>query len=212
MGNVIWIDLWKEAIEKSELFTNCLQQVQMEKSLNWIRIQGERLKSLEIPNALVFSLGQAPRYFKKVSHFLFEDMEARFTQIMPIWKWAIGTSYKSAELIWFMKLPLGKKSGLRQSISFWGQVIFMSRQALFCSHFGFTLSKWKLIPRRHRWDATNISVVFDGNRRWIILFHPRIFQSNWNSIGSEKQYFLWKAHLFRIQNLEEATVSCIGRQ
>ncbi|MFT5772731.1 MAG: hypothetical protein ACI9ZX_002135, partial [Algoriphagus sp.] len=57
----------EKAIEKSELFYQLLAEGADEKSLNWIRIQGEKIEKSGNSNSLFISFSQASRYFKKVS-------------------------------------------------------------------------------------------------------------------------------------------------
>jgi len=123
---------------ESELFyPNCLQQVQMKSQLKLDPNQGERLKVWKTQLLRNISFSQASRYFKKVSYSLSEDMKREFTQIMPIWKWAIRNLLQIARTYLVMKLFGRKKSGLRQSIRFLRQVIFNEQAGFILQHFRF---------------------------------------------------------------------------
>jgi hypothetical protein len=190
----------ERAIEKSELFYQLLAEGADEKSLNWIRIQGEKIEKSGNSNSLFISFSQASRYFKKVSISLSEDVEAKIHANYANLEVSYWNLLQIARTYLVLKLPLEKETWFKTINQLFETGDLYEQQALFAALPVLPFQS-ELIPRAIDGLRTNISVVFDAialNNPFPSIYFP---EANWNQMVL-KAIFMQRP-LYRIQNLEK---------
>ena len=190
----------ERAIEKSELFYQLLAEGADEKSLNWIRIQGEKIEKSGNSNSLFISFSQASRYFKKVSISLSEDVETKIHANYANLEVSYWNLLQIARTYLVMKLPLEKETWFKTINQLFETGDLYEQQALFAALPVLPFQS-ELIPRAIDGLRTNISVVFDAialNNPFPSTYFP---EANWNQMVL-KAIFMQRP-LYRIQNLEK---------
>jgi hypothetical protein len=190
----------ERAIEKSELFYQILTEREAEKSLNWIRIQGEKIHTSAEPNNLFISFSQASRYFKKVeispSNYLESQIKLSYENL-DVSHW---TSLQVARTYLILKLPLVKEKWFKTINQLFETGDLYEQQALFAA-LPILPFQDELISRAIDGLRTNISLVFDAialNNPFPATFFP---ESNWNQMVL-KAIFMQRP-LYRIQALDK---------
>jgi hypothetical protein len=190
----------ERAIEKSELFYQLLAEGADEKSLNWIRIQGEKIEKSGNSNSLFISFSQASRYFKKVSISLSEDVEAKIHANYANLEVSYWNLLQIARTYLVLKLPLEKETWFKTINQLFETGDLYEQQALFAA-LPVLPFQTELIPRAIDGLRTNISLVFDAialNNPFPSTYFP---EANWNQMVL-KAIFMQRP-LYRIQNLEK---------
>jgi len=190
----------ERAIEKSELFYQLLAESADEKSLNWIRIQGEKIEKSGNSNSLFISFSQASRYFKKVSVSLSEDVEVKIHANYANLELSYWNLLQIARTYLVLKLPLEKETWFKTINQLFETGDLYEQQALFAA-LPVLPFQTELIPRAIDGLRTNISVVFDAialNNPFPSTYFP---EANWNQMVL-KAIFMQRP-LCRIQNLEK---------
>ncbi len=190
----------ESAIEKSELFYQLLALGADEKSLSWIRSQGEKIEKSGDSNSLFISFSQASRYFKKVSVSPSKDFESKIKSNYANLEVSYWNFLQIARTYLVMQLPLEKGKWFKTVNQLFETGDLYEQQALFAALPVLPFQE-ELIPRAIDGLRTNISLVFDA----IALnnpFPPTYFpESNWNQMVL-KAIFMQRP-LYRIQNLDE---------
>jgi hypothetical protein len=190
----------ERAIEKSELFYQLLAEGADEKSLNWIRIQGEKIEKSGNSNSLFISFSQASRYFKKVSISPSNDLEIKIHASYANLELSYWNLLQIARTYLVMKLPLEKETWFKTINQLFETGDLYEQQALFAA-LPVLPFQTELIPRAIDGLRTNISVVFDAialNNPFPSSYFP---EANWNQMVL-KAIFMQRP-LYRIQNLEK---------
>jgi hypothetical protein len=190
----------ERAIEKSELFYQLLAEGADEKSLSWIRIQGEKIEKSGDSNSLFISFSQASRYFKKASLSLSEDIEARIHSNYENLEVSYWNLLQVARTYLVMKLPLEKEKWFKTISQLFETGDLYEQQALFAALPVLPFQN-ELIPRAIDGLRTNISLVFDAialNNPFPSTYFP---EANWNQMVL-KAIFMQRP-LYRIQNLDK---------
>ncbi len=190
----------ERAIEKSELFYQLLAEDADEKSLNWIRIQGEKIEKSGNSNSLFISFSQASRYFKKVSISLSEDAETKIHANYADLELSYWNLLQIARTYLVMKLPLEKETWFKTINQLFETGDLYEQQALFAALPVLPFQS-ELIPRAIDGLRTNISLVFDAialNNPFPSIYFP---EANLNQMVL-KAIFMQRP-LYRIQNLEK---------
>jgi hypothetical protein len=193
--------------EKSELFYQLLAEGADEKSLNWIRIQGERIEKSGDSNSLFISFSQASRYFKKASISPSKDIEEQLHANYANLEVSYWNLLQIARTYLVMKLPSGKEKWFKTINQLFETGDLYEQQALFAALPVLPFQK-ELIPRAIDGLRTNISVVFDAiamNNPFPSTYFP---EANWNQMVL-KAIFMQRS-LYRIQNLEKRRNSALA--
>lgn len=197
----------ERAIEKSELFYQLLAEGADEKSLNWIRMQGEKIEESGDSNSLFISFGQASRYFKKVSISPSKDIEVKLQANYPKLEVSYWNHLQIARTYLVMKLPSEKEKWFKTINQLFETGDLYEQQALFAALPVLPFQK-ELIPRAIDGLRTNISLVFDAialNNPFPATYFP---EANWNQMVL-KAIFMQRP-LYQIQNLEKRRNSALA--
>jgi hypothetical protein len=190
----------EKAIEKSELFYQLLAEGADEKSLNWIRIQGEKIEKSGNSNSLFISFSQASRYFKKVSISPSNEVEIKIHANYANLELSYWNFLQIARTYLVMKLPLEKEIWFKTINQLFETGDLYEQEALFAA-LPVLPFQTELIPRAIDGLRTNISLLFDAialNNPFPSTYFP---EANWNQMVL-KAIFMQRP-LYRIQNLDK---------
>ncbi|GAB3227240.1 EboA domain-containing protein [Algoriphagus aestuariicola] len=187
-------------MEPKEFLLDILGRSASQKSLDWLRIQVEKIGLDKAPSKFFLAFSQASRYFKKETLTLNEADKKKATTLVGGFEPAFWNELQAARTVLMLSYPQEKKQWLAVINQLFETGDMYEQQSLYAA---LPLMPYpeEMLPRAIDGCRTNMTLIFDA----IALnnpFPPKYFpEANWNQLVL-KSIFMQRP-LYRIQQLDE---------
>lgn len=180
--------------------TGLLQKDTEPKSLDWLKIQTEKIRTTGIPSQFFLAFSQASRFFKKELLNVLESDRSQAKTLVSGFEPTFWNSLQTARTILMLSFPQEKEKWFNAINQLFETGDMYEQQALYAA-LPLMPFQEDLLPRAVDGCRTNMTLIFDAialNNPFPAKYFP---EPNWNQLVL-KSIFMQRP-LYRIQKLDE---------